>query len=357
MINKQLTYLVLLTGLVLLSFGCKKKDLPPIPYENNPVFNVVGTIDNETIDLHAGQNDAFMLTKIQSLNGVDQFTGLLSNGNTSMGIRFFDSKVDIPTLSGNFVALDNYEISAAYGTTPLLKISSGDFSNSSSIINIIWKIDGVEQSDSTLRIFEPGKYNVCAKIFFSNGQNATTCNSIVVGYQTNADFVLNWEIIQNEAIKAVIDAPNNTVASIKWFIDDVLLGESIELNHFNIPNTFRLKAEVKFQNGVVSTREVFVNKSADDYSIEDFVLIGQETNLKWDSSVHFTVEKNGITYQSVNGEINNSVFHITDISNYQSNGNGPNVKLLKGTLESPFSNTSTGGTVNGTFQIEIGVAY
>jgi hypothetical protein len=353
---KQLIYLVSLTSLILFNYACSKKDLPEIPYENNPVFNVVGTINNVNVDLHAGENNALMLPSTESLNNVEQFTGRLSDGETAMTIRIFDTNIDIPALSGNFVEMTNYQVGQQYGTTPLLKISPGDFSNYGAIDYITWNVDGVQQTNSTLIIYEPGKYTLCAEIYFNNGEEASVCNSAIVGYETHADFVLNWDIIQNNEINALIEAPDNNISSVKWYIDNVFLSDSTQFNLSNIPNNFILKAEVQFQNGVIAERKVYVNKSYIDYSIEDFILIGQESTLEWDTAVTFTIEKNGITYQSINGTTN-SAFNINAVSDYQSNADGSKVKLLKGTLDAPFLNTSNGTIVNGTFEIEIGVGY
>lgn len=359
MINKQLTYLLLLIGLIALSLGCKKKDLPHIPYENNPVFNIEGTINNETVDLHAGENNAFMISKVEKLNGINQFTGRLNDGSTSMSIHMFNSNVDIPTLLGNFIELENYTIAEHYGNSSLLEITKNDFANASTIDYIVWTVNGAQQSNSTLAIYEPGRYTICAKAHFFNGSEATTCNSISVGYKSNTDFVLNWEIQQNQTVNAFINTSESTVESIKWYIDDVFIADEITLNQSNIPNKFHLKAEVRFQNGVVAKREVFINKTTNEYSIEDFVLIGHKSPLEWDTSVQFTVVKNGITYQSINGASSNSTFSVNDISDYKSTADGSEakVKLVKGTLDCSFLNTSSGGVVNGTFQIEIGVGY
>lgn len=352
---KQLIYFLIISSLTALNYSCSKKDLPEIPYENSPVFNVTGTINNSAIDLHAGENNAFMLAKLEEFNGIPLFTGQLSNGETSMIIHIYDANTDIPTLSGNFIEKQNYVISEQYGSTPLLKISIDDFSNSSEIEHIIWTIEGVQQTSSTLMIYEPGKYNICAELVFTNGEEAKTCNSIIVGYKNNADFSINWDIIQNYTISAFVESPSNTIKTVKWFVDDVLQSDSIELTLNNISERFTLKAEVEFQNGVVSKREVFINKSLSYYNIEDFTLIGQKTALKWDTSVSFSIINEGKIYQSINDV--NSSFIINDISDYGTNADGTKVKLLKGQLNSLFSNQTTGAIVNGSFQIEIGIGY
>jgi len=352
---KQLTYFLIISSLIALNYSCSKKDLPVIPYENSPIFNVTGTINNSAIDLHAGENNAFMLAKLEEFNGVPQFTGQLSDGETSMAIQIYDANTDIPTLSGNFIEKQNYVFGEQFGSTPLLKISVNDFSNSGEIEHIIWTIDGIQQTSSTLTIYEPGKYNICAELVFTNGEEAKTCNSIIVGYKNNAEFSINWDIIQNYTITAFLEAPSNTIKNVKWFIDDVLQSDSIELMLNNISNRFTLTAEVEFQNGVVSKREVFINKSLSFLNVEDFTLIGQKTSLKWDTSVSFTIVKEGKTYQSINDV--NSSFIINDISDYGTNADGTKVKLLKGQLNSPFINQTTGATVNGSFQIEIGLGY
>lgn len=359
MINRHITYLLSLISVLLMSISCNKKEIPEIPQENSPVFNVVGTIDGKKIKLHAGENNAFMLPKIEKLNSVDQFTGQLTDGNSSVYIRFFDSNIDIPSLSGNFIEHSNYEIGEQYGfgLPPLLTITPENFTNSELIENIEWEVEGILQNSSALTFYEPGKYNVCAKLNFHTGESASSCNSIIVGYHSNGDVQLNFDLVQNEKIYANINIQEDEISSIEWFIDNEFRSDDIYFSTTDIPNKFTLKAKVQLTNGKVDEREVFINKQAIDYSLEDFAVLGEKPSLKWDSKVILTVELNGITYQSINNPASGSNFTVHDISEYKTNSDGSKVKLLKGTLDTPFLNTTTGGIVNGAFEIEIGVAH
>ncbi|HLW30296.1 MAG TPA: hypothetical protein VKX29_05515 [Brumimicrobium sp.] len=354
---KQLTYNLILLGLTTLSFGCSKKDLPEVPYENSPIFNVVGTINTTPFEIHAGKNDAYMHTGLEDLNGVDQFTGKLSNGKTSIDIRLFNTNTDIPSLYGYFVEKESYTISPKYGTSTLLKISKEDFSNSEEIKNIVWTIDNEKQTSSSLFIFEPGKYNVCAELYFLNGESAQTCNTIIVGYRSNANYSLDWSINQNSGINAFIKAPNNTISKIKWFVNDVFQSDSSYFNSSNTPEKFKLRAEVHFQNGVISSRETFINTIMHGFSVQDFTIIGQKSSIIWDSSVAFTIEHEGQTYESINNFSYTSKFVIDKISEFKTEDSDAKVKLLKGTLNLPFLNLATEDVVEGSFEIEIGVGY
>ena len=355
--NKKITYLLLLSGLLTLNFACSKKDLPDIPYENNPVFNVNGTIGNETIDLHAGENDALMFASAEEYNGVNRFTGVLSNGQEEVKMQIFGTNVDIPHLSDKFIELPEYLISEQFGTTPLLTIEQGDLSNASTINTIDWSIDGDPHGSSTLTINEPGKYNVCANVHYNNGAVVNVCNTIIVGFKNYTDFELEWEMFQSDSIVATFNSLSATIQKVRWYMDDVIISEGAILYASNLPDSFHLRAEVHFQNGAVAKRTVFVNKQSDEYSLHDFTTAGIKSQLTWDSSALFTVVKGGSTYQSINGPTSNSSFVVTEITEYETNNSATQTKLIKGTLNVPFKNFTSGETVNANLNIEFGLGY
>lgn len=339
----------------LLSTQCKKETVPDIPQNSIPVFNVDGTLGDEAISLHAGQKNAFMHTTIDQLNNVNLYSGELSDGETVFKVQVFPSNVDVPSLNNNFTEKDSYAIARPFGSEPLLMISIQDFPFSDLINDIDWTVDNEQQAGSTLKINEPGKYSVCANIHFSNGETENICNTIIVGYELHANYQLNYTA--DSIIKANIIAPDNSISKVSWYINNVLQSNDLDFQTADTPEKFNLKAEIEFDNGVVGIREAFINKLDPGYSIPDFTTLGQKSNYTWDNTIKVTIVKNGNTFISNNGAAGTSHFDITKISNYNFNSKGNEVKLIDGTLKSPFKDSNTGVILNGDFKIEIGVAY
>lgn len=354
---KDIKYLFFLLIINLLMAQCKKKDMPDIPQDSSPIFNVDGTLGGKSISLHAGQQNAFMHTDIEQFNNLHQYSGELNDGKTVFKIQLFPGNVDIPSLYNNFILKDGYDLSKSFGSTPLLTISPEDFPHSDLINEISWTVDNETQLESTLKIYDPGKYMVCATLYFNDGKIESTCNTVIVGYKLHANYKLDYSITSDSELEANINAPDNVVSKVSWYIDDVFQSNQIDFHPTDSPEKFSLKAEVEFENGVVGTRKVYINKSSPSSSIPDFTSLGQKSSLTWDNTVLVTIVKDNQTYTSLNNTTSPSQFNVNKISDYKVNLNGFEVKLINGTLTTPFVNSISGETLSGDFKIDIGVAY
>ncbi len=355
--NINVKYIFICFTIGLLTTNCKKDDIPDIPQNSTPVFNAVGTLGDFEVSLHAGKNDVYMHTMVEEFNNLHQYSGELSNGQTALKIQFFPSNVDIPSLYNSFIEKGTYSFAKSFGSEPLLKISKNDFSNANAIEHITWSVDNEEQPNTTLKIYEPGKYVVCASIDFNNGTSGSACNTIIVGYKTHADYELKYGQDANANIEAIIDAPNNQISNISWFINDEFQSNNIHFQTTNAPDQFKLKAKVEFSNGVVGTREVFVNKQNANNSISDFTAIGDKSSLTWDNTILATAKYSGNTFSSTEGSIPTQL-DVTEISDYTSNSTGDDVKLISGNLKAPFKYTSSSGDILiGDFKIDFGIAH
>lgn len=355
-IKSHINLLILLS--VALVFGaCRKDELPDVPNENNPVFNIQGTLGNQSLALHAGKKGAYMDTEVKSWNNVDFYSGRLGSENTSLSISLYPSSIDIPNTNKEFEELSEYEIADPTGVSSLLTLSSEDFEFNQNIENIQWTIDDEPQTTAELNVLEPGKYMVCAEVNFSTGFSESTCNTVIVGYERNADFQLKWNMLGGGTIESYIDAPNSSVEEVQWYLNDEWVSDSIHYLNSGTFETFHLKAVVKFANGTVAEREVFIDRYSKELSIEDYASMEQSTNLRWDNKVQFTIQIDGETYVSVQNGNDDAKLIIDEIVDFDSDEETHQVKVLKGTLNIPFKNTQTQEVIPGDFEVEIGVGY
>jgi hypothetical protein len=336
--------------------SCTKDEVTPTPPSNDPVFGAQGTIDGQTIDLNAGENNTFMSTDIIEVKGVEQYQGTLLNGETSMLLSISDGLLDIPDLNTDIVAEDGIKL-APNNSQALATFSKSTFSNSESIEEVIWTIDGETYSSSQIWIMEPGKYEICADVVFENGTTGSTCNSLIIGYQKNANATVNYLVGQNNEIVSFVDAPNHEISSIHWFKNDVLVSEEFVYKDFSSDiNSYALKAKVRFSNGVYREREIWVNRNNPEFKIQDLSIIENQSSLSWDHKATVEITINGEKYTSF-PQNNDQQISVLNIFDYGTNDDGETVTFIEGSLNTTFIKESTEEVVNGSFDIRFGVAH
>lgn len=352
---KSVLYNIALLGTILLTFACNKTDFNDDFDATAPVFIVDGLIDNQSINLQAGMDGAYMFTEIENFNNVPLSTGELEDKVNSVKIQLFGNNIDLIINQGKFNTLSEYSVAHSYGEEPLLNITPEHFTNYSAINDIKWTVNNEVQSGSSLLIFEPGKHTICSEITFNNGESAKTCNDVIVGYKKNVFFHILQENLANENVNFFIES-NYEIESVEWYIDNQLFSNNESFNIENSPSIFTLKAVVRFFNGTIETKEIYVNSTNENYSIEDFTIIGNHTEKEWDNSITVEIKSNGITYQSL-ANSPSSLLQVSEITEFKPNSNGEKVKLIKGVLDTEFINLSTGEIVQGNLSIQFGLAY
>jgi len=81
-------------GIILLT-SCTKNKIE-IPESNDPVFTLEGTFEGDSISLIAGDNNAFMHTMTYNENGVNLYSGQITDGNFSVKLGVYDGYLDFP---------------------------------------------------------------------------------------------------------------------------------------------------------------------------------------------------------------------------------------------------------------------
>lgn len=348
---------ILILSVLLFALGCTKDEITPDPPSNDPVFSVKGTIDGHGVNMEAGENNSYMHTGIVELNGVEHYRGALTSGKDKVQISISDGILDIPQINTDIMSAGEITIAPNHGGDALAVLSVDLFNNKAFIDELTWNIDGDIQTSSTVYITEPGKYEVCADIVFIDGSSASTCNTMLIGYQKNVSPVLKYILGQNDQVLAFIESPNNEVNNIKWYRNDVLVGEELSYNDsLSGLMSYALKARIEYFNGSMREREIWVNRINPNFKIEDLSNIENQSNLTWDNKAIIEVEVNGNQYVSDPSSPGHKIT-IDNSWEYGTNEEGDNVTFIEGTLVSTFRNQSTGEVVEGSFDIRFGLAH
>jgi uncharacterized protein YkvS len=352
-------YLSLLVAVLLLN-ACSKDVIEPLPEGNSPVFHVSGQIDGQPIAISAGENGAFMNTSTSFVNNVKYYEGSLENAQTGFSIDLSDGMLDIPSFNSNIEDFESFTIAPYTYGTPLATYSISDFPNEEFISNIEWSVNGQVQSNSTLEIYEPGKYNICATVTFVDGTEGYSCNEALIGYQKNVNSVLRHIVTQYQNTIAYLDSPNEGIASIDWTVNDSIVSTSNSENYKTgllALDHYRLGANVTFQNGAKRKKEIYVNTLNANNYIGDFSILENQSTLKWDHSATVIVRINEKKYRAIQNSSNTATITINDVTSFNNNSSGDQVSIFKGTVSCSFIDLSTEEVVEGEFDFSFGVAH
>lgn len=348
---------ILFIPLFLLS--CKKKEIDGLPEGNDPVFKVEGTIDGQSIALYAGENNAYMYTYTEKVNGVNKFTGKLSDGSTEIEFGVFDGNLDSYPLGSIDDIVDSIEW-AIDPTHPLAKLSNLSFVNADKISSIDWYSDNIFIGTNYVEIDKPGKYNICAIVTFTDGTHSQLCNELILGYQTNANFTLRYNLFPNGDLNTWIDVESGTIADVEWTMDNDELNEDNSNITTNIDNeSHHVTAKVTFTNGVVRTKSFIVDGSLNGNSIQDFSLFEltaiNKQSAKRDYDALLIVKKNNIEYRS--DFTNNTSGSITasKIEYYGLNTQGKKVYKITASISCQLKNMNSGTIVPMVFDASFGI--
>ena len=326
------THILILFSTILL-FGCKH-EIIPAPISNTPIFGIEGTAGEDSFSLNAGVDDVEMTPSLIQTDGIKIYQGVLGNNNSSFQIQLYNGNIDFP----NQPKFDPTTINEIFFTPidqgALWSVNMSDFSIGSNITEIKFYVDGVAQVQlNELKIYKPGKYNVCANVTFENQSVSTLCREIIVGFKKNADFKLDYEVISGNRLYASVANLQNSIAEVKWYINDNYVSSEIEIDTI-LPNSkYSLRAEVTFANQIVQTRAALVDVSYDGNGIPDFSQLATQSAQTWDYKAKLIYRKNGKSYSSENGLNLDSKIKVDEIKYHGLNSDGIAVYLLKGEID------------------------
>ncbi|MGV3632201.1 MAG: hypothetical protein ACO1O6_13415 [Bacteroidota bacterium] len=333
---KHIPYLLFL-GFTLFSCG---KEIVEIPETNDPLFVISGHIGKEEINYIAGDNEAVFSNSISTVNGVPYYGGTLTQGSTEIELGMYKGDNDLSQLVlENILNLDNMSF-ASLPTEPLFEVKREFFANQNNIKEIKWYVDGEYSGTNNLKIFDPGKYTVCAQILYANKYSSEVCNDIIVGYERSNEFKLDFSLGNDNQFSSWVES-TGPVSGVKWYLNGLLISEENVLSTVLPVSFHHLKAEITFANGSKRTRSLMVDGTHSDCSIEDFAQQEKYNTLSWDYKLRLNIKHEGNEYSSLNVDNSSSSVHVSSIKYYGVDSKGNPVYLLKGLLNAKVKSKTT----------------
>ncbi len=321
-------------------FSCQK-EIIEIPESNEPVFSVSGKIGDETIHFAVGDDNSKYSYESTLFHGIKYFSGKLIKDSTEIELGVYNGGNDLEAFDLNsFLANSNLNF-AQIPFDPVFEIKKEYFQNNNNIKEIKWYIDGVYSGTNNLSIYEPGKYDVCAKIFYVNQGYTELCNEVIVAFKRKSDFELKYELNANNQLAAWIDSENSAVQSVNWYVDGVSVSTQVLFNTQLNPNLHKIEADVTFNSGVQRKREIVVDGSQLGRSIEDFAHLEKGNTLFWDYKLKLNIKRNGDEYTSINLLNDSSYLKIESVNFLGKDANSIPVYIFKGQLKSKVQSKSS----------------
>ncbi len=349
---------ILLWGLLILAISACTKVDNVLPETNDPVFRIEGSFGNDGLQMVAGDDGMYMHTFTEVKNGVNIFSGDLSDGNLSVEIGLYDGNIDQDKITPLSIIQQSEKWAYSSGQD-LVIFSKGMFPNHQLIDEISWTINGTFAGINTVKIKEPGVYNVCAMVMFTDGTISSLCNDIIVGFVRNANFRMRHYANQAGELSLWLDDVLGDIDEIKWYVDGELVSKNLEYSGNITPEQHLVAAEVSFVNGTKRTKSMIVDGMVSGHFIDDFTGFEQSiqnvVHRDYNWVVH--VKQNGEEYCSLYTDNTNSLMQIDDITYYGLNSSGNKVYKITATVDGMLrklgSNLDKAISINTVFGLEI----
>ena len=349
---------ILLWGMLLLfSAACTKVE-HALPEYNDPVFRVDGNFGGDDLQMVAGDDGMYMHTFTEVKNGVNIFSGELSDGNLSVEIGLYNGNVDQDKPTPLTIVQQSEEW-AHHSGQDLVIFSKGMFPNHSSVDEISWTVNGVFAGINTVKINEPGVYDVCAMVTFNDGTVSSLCNEIIVSFSRNGNFRMRHYASQTGELNVWLDDVLGDIDEIQWKIDGGIVGKNQEYSGYITPEQHLVTVEVSFVNGAKRTKSMIVDGMVSGHFIDDFTGFEQciQNVIHRDYNWVIRVKQGNDQYCSLYPDNSNSEMEIEDISYYGLNDAGNKVykiaATVNGKLRKVGSNTDKIISINTLFGLEI----
>lgn len=315
---------IVVLALLGITASCKKEKIE-IKESNDPVFTLTGDFNGESLSLIAGDNNVYMNTYTEIVNGVDLYSGSIGTINEFVSLGIYNGNVDFPQ---NFLQDILPTLTPEFAVNSQLSnwIEATDYMDMGEIESITWSVNGVTQTSSDLNITKPGKYEVCANITYLDLSQKSVCNELILGYASHANALINFTT-QSGYLNAQLTPIMSAVASVDWKLDGVSIGNAISLNATIGSGTKELSCTVQFANGVTRTKRMLVNGTDPSKNVRDFSAceIYQSSPYFQDYKIVLKYTKNGVEYRSDFANNTQSNLYVSSFEYYGKNANGKEV--------------------------------
>ena len=319
--KKRFLTLLLLTFVTLVS-SCKKEVVEKPLSETEPIFRADGTIGVDDFSFVAGEENFFMNTMSETFNGIDFYSGRLSDGVCELEMGIYQGNIDIPANMFS-QSIPDFTSVAMDPTQPLAYLTKDDFPNSMLIQEVKWFVDDVFVGVNSITLNEPGKFNVCAVVTFNDGSVSSLCNEMIVGFAKHATGQIRHLLTSNGELQTWIEEDLVPVQSVKWFVDGVYATNAVKLDQYLSQENHLITAEIIFTNGVKRKKSVLIDGTYNGFFIDDFSFFENHlSSFNWDFKTAISLRINGKQYDSKNAPNQFSTVHINEISYFGKNAAG-----------------------------------
>ena len=323
---------ILIAILGLATVACRKDKIEPLPVNNEPVFYMNGTFGDQPIAMQAGVDQAYVAYNVDNRFGMKYTSGKMVFADHFLQMGIFEGSTNIESWLAN-VSADSLHV-ASQIVEPLAHFSKNFCTNIARINKINWYINGALASGESLTVYQPGFYQICAEYQFVTGEVKTVCNDMFIGFSHALDVQAKHLISGNNNLKLWLEGNDiDQIQSLKWFLDDVEVGESTILNTTVTPGIHDIRAEVWNESGQKFTHHFFVDGSQLGRYSEDFLLFLTHSNLRWDHAIGVEFSHNGELWSTFNAQNFKSSLNVSNISLYETTPNGERIFKVKGTFD------------------------
>jgi hypothetical protein len=341
--------------LILISLISCKKEINEIPESNQPIYFIEGEIDGENVFFEVDDELVTFQSSTEIINGVDFFKGNITSNDIDLEIGLFDGNIDktssLTEILSNIQSINFSD----FKEMDLLNLNKYLFINPEVISKIEWFVNGNFHSLNTLKITEPGKYELCAKCYFTDQTIETICNDVILGYKKNTKFSLDYKIDENKTLNASINSYGESIETINWYIDDVFYSSDLILTNKIDQKVHKIKALINFKNGVSRTRTILVDGNENKHSMLDFGFFENENKYSNDFKLKMNLKIGGIQYFSNLIDNNSNHFELSEISFIGVDENSYKHYVLKGNLNANLFASQTSEIKNVNLSISWGI--
>lgn len=322
--------------------SCKKEKIE-IKESNDPVFTLSGDFNGESLSMIAGDNNVYMNTYTEIVNGVDLYSGSIGTVNEFVSLGVYNGNVDF---TQNFLldVLPSVPIQFAANDALTNWIEAADYMTLGAIESINWSINGVTQTTADINLTEPGKFDVCAHITYQDLTQKTICNELIIGYASHANALVNFST-QGGNLNAQLTPIMSSISSVVWKLDGATIGNSVSLLANIGSGTKELSCTIVFTNGITRTKRMLVNGMEPEKNVRDFSAceIYQNSPYFQDYKILMKYLKDGVEYRSDLADNAQSTLFISALEYFGKNSNGKEVYkiTLSGTINLGKSGSST----------------
>ena len=304
-------FYILFLGLAIAS--CTKEPLPELPEGNDPYYTLRGSIGGEDINLAVGEDNVTISQGKEVMNGMQTFFGELHAPNSNLVFRVEIIEPEFQTEDAEIIT-ENVEF--IHHQEGCLSVDFGSAGLSQMNFLLVENEEGVLVPASFVPFSEFGEYDI--NFQFADYGLATFSVPVSYGFdRSSVDAGFSTAGVSD----SIILAPTSLEGDHKWYINDVLVSESVNYVG-NINNGIhKVTHEVDVDGKVKSYTTLVRFKASEFYWQMNLDYCDASTPKQNFGKVKLSVQKDGVWYYSdTENELSDEYFSVSNIE-YNLDGN------------------------------------